>query len=138
MKKLLIGLLVAATVLFAFAGCEKSQPEATKEAAQTAATTAPTLINFQDLTWVRETSSCTETIRFYSDGSCSYFCSCGNPVNDDDLCEGYRYDPENQTILLLFEVTTPETVTQITVQSCDGKTLVLDFAGDVRTFRLQA
>ena len=150
MKKLLVGLLVGAMVCFAFAGCRSSQPEVTEppvgtnpvettpvETTQTTEPAAPVFSSFEDMTWTRESETCTETIRFRSDGSCSYSCACGDPVNDADLCEGYRYDQESKTIVLEFVETTEETVTQITVQSCDGKTLVLDFAGDVRTFRLQ-
>lgn len=145
MRKLVIGLLVGVMVCVAFTGCRSSQPEATEppvttapvETTQATEAAAPTYSSFEDMTWTRESETCTETICFRSDGSCSYSCACGDPVNDADLCEGYRYDQENHTIFLEFEETTEETVTQIAVQSCDGKTLVLDFDGDVRTFRLQ-
>ena len=145
MKKLLVGLLAGAMVCFACAGCRSSESEVTVppvttapvETTQTTEPAAPTFADFQDLAWTRESATCTETICFRSDGSCSYSCACGDPVNDADLCEGYRYDEETKTITLEFEETTEETVTQLTVQSCDGKTLVLDFAGDLRTFQLK-
>lgn len=89
---------------------------------------------FVNAHWERHTESCTETIYFNDDGSCGYYCACGNPVNDDDLCEGYSFDDETQTIYLDFAEKTSETVTKIQVKSCDGETLVLDFAGDLRTF----
>ena len=145
MKKLLACVLVVVVVCFAFVGCRSSQPETTEppvtttpvETTQETEPAAPMFNSFEDVAWTRESESCTETIRFGSDGSFSYSCACGDPVNDADLCEGYRYDQESHTVSLEFEETTEETVTQITVQSCDGKTLVLDFAGDVRTFQLQ-
>jgi len=90
---------------------------------------------FVNVDWTRKSESCTENIHFDSDGSCSYYCACGEPVNDDDLCEGYTYDPETHIIYLDFAETTDQTVTEIFVKSCDGETLVLDFDGDIRTFK---
>ena len=89
---------------------------------------------FVNVEWTRTTETCTETLRFRDDGTCSYYCACGEPVNDDDLCEGYRYDYKTQTIHLDFMGTTEETVTEITIKSCDGETLVLDFGGEERIF----
>ena len=145
MKNLLIGLLVTGMVCVAFTGCRSSQPEATEppvtttsvETTQETEAAAPSFSSFEDITWTRESETCTETIRFRSDGSCSYSCACGDPVGDADLWEGYRYDAETKTISLTLIEDIEDAVTQITVQSCDGKTLVLDFDGDVRTFRLQ-
>ena len=144
MKRIIACLLVL-TVCLGFAGCKSSQPESTEaplvtpaaETTEVPETTAPVFENFQDLNWTRDSENCIETITFRSNGSCSYTCACGNPVNDDDLCEGYRYEEETKTIVLDFLETTEETITQITVASCDGKTLVLDFAGDLRTFQLE-
>lgn len=115
-------------VCLALAGCRNGQPKETKPAAQRG--------GFEDMTWTRDSGTCIETLRFRSDGSCSYFCACGNPVNDDDLCEGYRYDAASKRIFLEFMETTEETVTEIRVESFDGATLVLDFDGDLRTFQL--
>ena len=89
---------------------------------------------FVNVEWTRTTDVCTETLRFREDGTCSYYCACGEPVNDDDLCEGYRYDYKTNTIHLDFMGTTEETVTEITIKSCDGETLVLDFGGEERVF----
>ena len=147
MKTSVICWLAIFSLCFALVGCQSSQPKTTEPAA-TLETTAPsetttpleitapaTILNFEDITWTRDTCDCEETLRYNSDGSCSYSCACGNPVNDADLCEGYSYDPETKTISLNFIETTEETVTQIIVKSCDGNTLVLDFNGKTRTFQ---
>ena len=124
MKYLRVIFTVLAVSLCLCVGCGNDQPAAERG-------------GFEDMTWVRDTESCIETLCFRSDGSCSYYCACGNPVNDDDLCEGYRYDAESKSILLEFLETTEETVTEIRVERFDGTTLVLDFDGDVRTFQLE-
>lgn len=127
MKKLLVFLLILSLFCAALAGCRSSQPTQT-------APSAPAISDFMDIPWTRSTCDCTETLCFRRNGDCSYTCACGNPVNDDDLCEGYRYDPETQTIYLHFSETTAQTVSEIAVKSCDGKTLTLDFNGEQRTF----
>ena len=48
--------------------------------------------SFVNTIWTRDVAHDTETIRFGEDGRFSYYCGCGNPVNDSDLCEGYIYD----------------------------------------------
>ena len=141
MKKLIIFLLCVALCAI-FAACKSSNPVDTQPLVSAPAenapseTAAPVFESFEDLAWTRETNTCIETIRFLADGGFRYSCACGDPVNDADLCEGYDYDEESKIISLLFEETTEETITNITVQSCNGQTLVLDFAGDVRTFQL--
>ena len=91
--------------------------------------------NFVGVEWTRSTEYCTETLYLRDNGDISYYCACGEPVNDDDLCEGYRYDPETKTVYLDFVETVQGTVTQFVVKSCDGQTLVLDFAGEERVFQ---
>ena len=129
MKKRVRIWALCVAVCLTLVGCGAGQPEETKPALERG--------GFEDMIWVRDTESCIETLCFRSDGSCSYYCACGNPVNDDDLCEGYRYDAESKSILLEFLETTEETVTEIRVERFDGTTLVLDFDGDVRTFQLE-
>ena len=150
MKKTVICCLLVVSICFAMVACQSSLPKTTEPAAplETTApaetTTSPeatasaTIVSFEDITWTRDTCDCEETLHFNSDGSCSYSCACGNPVNDADLCEGYSYDPETKTISLNFIETTEETVTQIVVKSCDGNVLTLDFAGELRTFQKAA
>ena len=89
---------------------------------------------FTDISWTRDTEADTETIFFGSDGSFHYFCGCGNPVNDADLCEGYTYDEKSGSIMLDCFETTEEMVTEIRVVSFDKNRLKLDFDGEIRTF----
>ena len=56
--------------------------------------------SFAGINWTRDAENDIETIRFNTDGSFIYYCSCGNSVNDSDLCEGYRYDDETKTLYL--------------------------------------
>ena len=42
---------------------------------------------FTDVNWTRDGENDMETIVFKSNGRFTYYCSCGNPVNDSDLCE---------------------------------------------------
>lgn len=121
MKKILLTVIAFLLVLTAFTGCTKKEE-------------APAAPEFADIAWVREAECDVETIRFTSEGEFRYSCACGNPVNDADLCEGYSYDEKTQTLTLNYIEETEESVTTVKVVSFDGKTLVLDFDGDVRTF----
>ena len=90
--------------------------------------------SFTGISWTREAENDIETIRFGLEGEFVYYCSCGNPVNDSDLCEGYRYDDETKTITLdCFEIT-DEMVTTFKIVKCDEDELQLDFNGDIRVF----
>ena len=90
--------------------------------------------SFVNSSWTRDTEQDIETIRFGADGSFSYYCACGNSVNDSDLCEGYTYDDETKTITLDCFETTDEMVTVIKIVKCDEKELHLDFNGEIRVF----
>ena len=96
-----------------------------------AKTTTP---DFADVKWSRSTEGDTEYIRFDKDGKFTYYCACGNPVNDSDLCEGYSYNANSKTVTLDYIEKTDDAVTKITVKSYSDDKLVLDFAGDIRTF----
>lgn len=89
---------------------------------------------FVNVEWTRSTKSDTEFINFYDDGNFSYYCGCGNPVNDSDLCEGYTYDDGTKTITLKYSEKTEEAITSIIVKKCTDNELILDFNGDIRTF----
>ena len=90
--------------------------------------------SFVDISWTREAAHDIETIRFGEDGSFSYSCACGNPVNDSDLCEGYTYDDATKTITLDCIEITDDMVTVIKIVKCDEKELHLDFNGETRVF----
>ncbi len=113
---------IVLTTLFLFtAGCKNGEATLSGQ-------------SFVNVRWTRDTEYCTETICFNDDGSCCYYCACGEPLNEDDLCEGYTYDPDTKTITLRLVPTSDETVTKIVIKSCDENALVLDFDGEERRF----
>ena len=90
--------------------------------------------SFTDTSWIRNADHDIETIRFNSDGSFSYYCSCGNPVNDSDLCESYTYNDETKEIKFECFETTEEMVTNIKIVEISEDFLELDFNGEIRKF----
>ena len=90
--------------------------------------------SFADVTWTRDGGNDIETIIFKSSGSFSYYCSCGNPVNDSDLCEGYVYNDETKEFKLDCFETTEEMVTSIKIIEMSEDVLELDFNGEIRKF----
>ena len=90
--------------------------------------------SFVNTSWTRDAEHDIETIRFGEDGAFTYYCSCGNPVNDSDLCEGYTYDDATKTITLDCIEITDEMVTEIKIVKCDENSLHLDFDGEIRVF----
>ena len=138
-------LLIFAAVLLAcaliFCACSDEvagteEPAGTEETVGTeeSADSSISQSTFVDIRWTRETSSDTEYLRFYSDGDFVYYCACGNPVDDSDLCDGYTYDASTGTITLHYVIEIPGLITSIKVVSCDENTLVLNFGGQNRTF----
>ena len=90
---------------------------------------------FTDVSWTRDAENDIETIIFKSDGRFTYYCSCGNPVNDSDLCETYSYNDETKEITFDCLEETEETVTNIKIVNSTEMTLELDFNGEIRKFR---
>lgn len=89
---------------------------------------------FVNTSWTRDAENDQETIRFGEDGSFTYYCACGNPVNDSDLCDGYLYDDSTKTITLDCFEETDEMITVIKIVKCDEQELHLDFNGEIRIF----
>ena len=89
---------------------------------------------FTDVSWTRDAENVIETIVFKSDGQFTYYCSCGNPVNDSDLCESYTYNDDTKEITLDCFEETEETITTIKVVNSTETVLELDFDGEVRKF----
>lgn len=89
---------------------------------------------FSDVVWTRDGGNDIETIVFESDGSFRYYCACGNPVNDSDLCEKYTYNDETKEIKLDCFETTDETITNIKIVKMTENILELDFNGEIRKF----
>ena len=90
--------------------------------------------SFTGVTWIRDNGHDIETIKFNTDGKFSYFCACGNPVNDADLCENYTYNEEKKEIKLECFETTEDMITVIKVVNLTDLSLELDFNGEVRKF----
>ena len=90
--------------------------------------------SFTDVSWTRDAGNDIETIVFKSDGKFTYYCSCGNPVNDSDLCESYTYNDDTKEITLDYIEETEEAVTTIKIVKETETTLELDFDGEIRKF----
>ena len=90
--------------------------------------------SFTDVSWTRDAENDIETIVFKSNGRFAYYCSCGNPVNDSDLCETYSYNDDTKEITLDCFEETEETVTTIKIVNSTEDTLELDFDGEIRKF----
>ena len=89
---------------------------------------------FTDVIWTRDSVNDIETIIFHGDGSFSYSCSCGNSVNNSDLCESYVYNDVTKEIKFdCFEIT-EEMVTNIKIVEMSEDVLELDFNGEIRKF----
>ena len=89
---------------------------------------------FTDVVWTRDSGHDLETIIFDADGGFRYYCACGNPVNDSDLCEGYTYDEQTDEIKLDCVETTEEMITTVKIVEMSEDTLKLDFGGEERVF----
>ena len=89
---------------------------------------------FTDVNWTRDGGNDIETIVFKSNGRFIYYCSCGNPVNDSDLCESYTYNDKTKEITLDCFEETEDTITTIKIVSSTDTTLELDFNGEIRKF----
>ena len=122
MKKIII-LVLAALLL---TGCESTKEQREKDYSK---------YSFTDVSWTRDAENDIETIVFKSNGRFVYYCSCGNPVNDSDLCENYTYNDKTKEITLDCFEETEETITKIKVVKSTETTLELDFDGEIRTFQ---
>ena len=119
MKKIIIILLLAGLLL---TGCEENKEKDYSE------------YIFTDVTWTRDSGHDIETIIFHADGSFVYYCACGNPVNDSDLCESYTYNDETKEIKFNCFETTEEMITSIKIVEMSEDVLKLDFDGEIRKF----
>ena len=89
---------------------------------------------FSDIRWTRDGENDIETLILKSDGSFSYYCSCGNSVNDSDLCESYTYNDETKEIKFDCFETTEEMITNVKIIEMSEEVLELDFGGEIRKF----
>ena len=123
MKRIIIILLLLVLLL---TGCGDSKEKTQKKDYSE--------YSFTDVSWTRDAGNDIETIVFKSDGKFAYYCSCGNPVNDSDLCESYTYNKDTKEITLDYIEDTEEAVSTIKIVKETETTLELDFNGEIRTF----
>ena len=90
--------------------------------------------DFMGIEWTRETEVDIEHLCFNTDGSLSYYCSCGEPVNDSDLIDSYSYDSEQQIITFNTQSKTATMITEVKVIEYDSEHIKLDFNGEIREF----
>ena len=136
MKKLFSIIAMTLACVMLFVGCTETKKAETKNnsSKQETVTVDYSEFLFTQSWWERDAEHDTETIHFGPDGSFSYSCGCGNPVNDSDACEGYTYDDETKTITLDCFDEIDGMVTVIKIVKCDENELQLDFDGDIRVF----
>lgn len=89
---------------------------------------------FTDVIWTRDNGHDIETIIFHADGSFRYYCACGNPVNDSDLCERYTYNDETKEIKFDYFEITEDMITNVEINEMSEDVLELDFNGNIRRF----
>ena len=91
--------------------------------------------DFVDISWTRTTEVDTEYLYFSSEGLFSYYCACGNPVDDSDLYEEYTYSSKNQTIQLIPIEAKSGKSQKLVIKYVDDETLKIDFDGEIREFQ---
>ena len=116
-KKIIIIILLVMTIC----GCQKDYKK----------------YSFTDINWIRNNEHDIETIKFNSNGNFSYYCSCGNPINDADLCETYTYNDKTKEIKLNCIETTEDTIKTIKIIKYNEKELELDFNGERKIFNIE-
>ena len=126
MKKTIFAIILCGVMVLSLTGCGSSK-EKNKEKDYSD-------YLFTDVSWTRDAENDIETIVFKSNGRFTYYCSCGNPVNDSDLCETYSYNDDTKEITLDCLEETEETVTNIKIVNFTETTLELDFNGEIRKF----
>ncbi len=126
MKKTIFAIILCGTMVLSLTGCG-SIKEKNKEKDYSN-------YSFTDVSWTRDAENDVETIVFKSNGRFVYYCSCGNPVNDSDLCETYSYNDDTKEITLDCLEETEETVTNIKIVNSTETVLELDFNGETRRF----
>ena len=78
----------------------------------------------------------TETIRLNADGTFAYYCSCGNSVDDADICEFYTYNTETKEIKFICYEDAALSSKKVTVKEASKTSLKLDFDGEIREFKV--
>lgn len=129
--KRIFAIVLMLCMVFALIACDKKQSEQPKKESNIDLSK----LDFVGGEWYRNTLGCAEVLYFEENGDCGYYCAGGgHSVNDADFCEGYTFNYETNTICLDFSETFDQTVTELKVEHCDDKILVLDFDGEMRVF----
>ena len=126
MKKTIFAIILCGVMVLSLTGCDSTKEKnKVKDYSNH---------SFTDVSWRRDAENDVETLVFKSNGRFTYYCSCGNPVNDSDLCETYTYNDDTKEITLDCLEETEETVTKIKIVNSTETTLELDFNGEIRKF----
>ena len=80
--------------------------------------------------WTRKNGD-TEILSFKEDGHFTYYCLCGNPVDNSDICETYTYNKKTNTITLDCGGAKDEKIKLI---EYDDDKLKLEFENGIREF----
>lgn len=80
--------------------------------------------------WSRENGD-TEILVFNENGHFTYYCTCGNPVDNADICETYTYNKKTNTITLDCDGKEDE---KIKIVEYDEYKLKLEFESGIREF----
>ena len=126
MKNTIFAIMLCGVMVLSLLGCDSTKEKNNEKDYSN--------YSFTDVSWTRDAENDVETIVFKSNGRFTYYCSCGNPVNDSDLCETYTYNDDNKEITLDCFEETEETVTNIKIVNSAETTLELDFDGEIRKF----
>lgn len=121
MKRIILSLVIVCLLLV---GCNQKEVDYSN-------------YEFTDISWTRETDADIEYIRFSSNGDFSYYCACGSPVNDSDVCERYTYNEAKKEIKIKCSIPTKDTVKTIKVINVSENTLELDFDGEIKIFNIE-
>lgn len=85
--------------------------------------------------WKGKGNGDTQTIYFKKEGEFGYYCACGSPVDNYDLCDSYKYNAKTKTIKL--NCFPGAGITKIKIVKSTDAELVLDFGGEKRKFKTE-
>lgn len=132
--KSICGVVLVIGLLVAFVLTNKQEDPIEEEEALKNPNKTDIISDFVDIRYERSTEADTEFIRFVKDGSFSYYCACGNPVDNSDLCEYYTYDKENNKIELVCYDGVPEKEKNIKILTATKDKLKIEINGEIREF----
>lgn len=132
--KSICGVVLVIGLLVAFVLTNKQEDPIEEEEALKNPNKTDIISDFVDIRYERSTEADTEFIRFTKDGSFSYYCACGNPVDNYDLCEYYTYDKENNKIELVCYDGVTEKEKNIKILTATKDKLKIEINGEIREF----